>query len=205
MPSMINFFKKRAPIRLYHQRNGSSVSSASTCCFATRMCTQNMIRITIKYVQNKLGTDTFSPLSEWSIDWRGINRVKRVAAGAGGLIFRADFYTEPVALKQISAQVMDASNLDEFSLELSMLARLSSHPGVVRFLGITKRTRSMDLLSGKKKSDDSMIRLADNEPGQLFLVLQWYVYISIIIVVSRDKHERDERNLYTQVRGWRFE
>ena len=52
--------------------------------------------------------------------------------GAGGLIFRADFYTEPVALKQISSQVMDASNLDEFSLELSMLARLSSHPGVVR-------------------------------------------------------------------------
>ena len=31
----------------------------------------------------------------------------------------------------------------------------------------------MDLLSGKKKSDDSMIRLADDEPGQLFLVLQW--------------------------------
>ena len=126
MPSMINFFKKRTPIRLHnHSRTGSSISSAST--------------------------DTFSPLSEWSIDWRGINRVKRVAAGtcfffqlhtlfshiysntgAGGLIFRADFYTEPVALKQISSQVMDASNLDEFSLELSMLARLSSHPGVVR-------------------------------------------------------------------------
>eukprot|EP00938_MAST-03A_sp_MAST-3A-sp1_P001429 g1429.t1 len=148
MPSMINFFKRRTPIRLYnHGRTGSSISSAST--------------------------DTFSPLSEWSIDWRGINRVKRVAAGAGGLIFRADFYTEPVALKQISSQVMDSSNLDEFSLELSMLARLSSHPGVVRFLGITKRTRSMDMLSGKKKSDDSMIRLADDEPGQLFLVLQW--------------------------------
>ena len=31
----------------------------------------------------------------------------------------------------------------------------------------------MDMLSGKKKSDDSMIRLADDEPGQLFLVLQW--------------------------------
>jgi len=81
MPSMINFFsRKRTTINLYHGRNNSSISSAST--------------------------DMFSPLSEWSIDWRGINRVSRVAAGAGGLIFRADFYTEPVALKQISSQVM---------------------------------------------------------------------------------------------------
>ena len=67
MPSMINFFKRRTPIRLYnHGRTGSSISSAST--------------------------DTFSPLSEWSIDWRGINRVKRVAAGTSSCFFLLLFF-----------------------------------------------------------------------------------------------------------------
>ena len=78
-----------------------------------------------------------------------------------------------MAMKQLNTQVFDPSNLDEFSLELSMLARLSSHPGVVRFLGITKRTGYEDAIDDDDDDDDGCA-LVDVEDGpQLYLVLQW--------------------------------
>ena len=133
-----------APIRLFDRRAGSSTSSFG---------------------------DPLGPLASWTISWSHIRRVRRAAAGSGGMIFRADYLTESVALKQINSQVFDPTNLEDFSLELSMLARLSSHPGVVRFMGITKRT---DNGESPEKDDGTSAALVDLEDGpQLFLVLQW--------------------------------
>jgi len=42
----------------------------------------------------------------------------------------------------------------------------------------------MDVLGGKKKSDDSMIQLGDDEPGQLFLVLQWYEFYDVRVKIA---------------------
>eukprot|EP00501_MAST-03F_sp_TOSAG23-6_P002414 GSMAST32.ASY1.ANO1.2523.1 assembled CDS len=74
---------------------------------------------------------------QWQIEFSRLNILEKVASGASGQVFKAEYLGVPLAVKQIFS-TMISEDLDEFSRELSLLAKVDRHPNVVRLMGIAK-------------------------------------------------------------------
>ncbi|EGD78569.1 TKL protein kinase [Salpingoeca rosetta] len=72
----------------------------------------------------------------WEIEYDELRLVERVAAGAFGVVFKAEWDTVTVAVKVLQQGVMmfDESTVLEFEKEVEFLQR-TRHPNVVRFFG----------------------------------------------------------------------
>ncbi|EGD79477.1 TKL protein kinase [Salpingoeca rosetta] len=72
----------------------------------------------------------------WEIEYDELRMIKRVAAGAFGVVFKAQWETVTVAVKVLQQAVMafDESTVLEFEKEVEFLQR-TRHPHVVRFFG----------------------------------------------------------------------
>ncbi|EGD79910.1 TKL protein kinase [Salpingoeca rosetta] len=72
----------------------------------------------------------------WEIEYDELRMIKRVAAGAFGVVFKAEWDTVTVAVKVLQQGVMmfDESTVLEFEKEVEFLQR-TRHPHVVRFFG----------------------------------------------------------------------
>ncbi|EGD80351.1 TKL protein kinase [Salpingoeca rosetta] len=72
----------------------------------------------------------------WEIEYDELRMIKRVAAGACGVVFKAQWDTVSVAVKVLQQGVMmfDESTVVEFEKEVEFLQR-TRHPHVVRFFG----------------------------------------------------------------------
>ncbi|EGD74647.1 TKL protein kinase [Salpingoeca rosetta] len=72
----------------------------------------------------------------WEIEYDELRMIKRVAAGACGVVFKAQWDTVTVAVKVLQQGVMmfDESTVVEFEKEVEFLQR-TRHPHVVRFFG----------------------------------------------------------------------
>ncbi|EGD81910.1 TKL protein kinase [Salpingoeca rosetta] len=72
----------------------------------------------------------------WEIEYDELRMIKRVAAGAFGVVFKAEWDTVTVAVKVLQQAVMafDESTVLEFEKEVEFLQR-TRHPNVVRFFG----------------------------------------------------------------------
>ncbi|EGD79954.1 TKL/DICTY4 protein kinase [Salpingoeca rosetta] len=72
----------------------------------------------------------------WEIEYDELTMIKRVAAGAFGVVFKAQWETVTVAVKVLQQSVMmfDESTVQEFEKEVEFLQR-TRHPHVVRFFG----------------------------------------------------------------------
>ncbi|EGD73714.1 TKL protein kinase [Salpingoeca rosetta] len=72
----------------------------------------------------------------WEIEFDELRMIKRVAAGAFGVVFKAEWDTVTVAVKvmQESVMLMDESTEKEFEKEVEFLQK-TRHPNVVRFFG----------------------------------------------------------------------
>ncbi|EGD83267.1 TKL protein kinase, partial [Salpingoeca rosetta] len=72
----------------------------------------------------------------WEIEYDELRMIKRVAAGAFGVVFKAQWDTVTVAVKVLQQGVMmfDESTVVEFEKEVEFLQR-TRHPHVVRFFG----------------------------------------------------------------------
>ncbi|EGD78120.1 TKL protein kinase [Salpingoeca rosetta] len=72
----------------------------------------------------------------WEIEYDELRMIKRVAAGAFGVVFKAEWDTVMVAVKVLQQAVMafDESTVLEFEKEVEFLQR-TRHPHVVRFFG----------------------------------------------------------------------
>ncbi|EGD78538.1 TKL protein kinase [Salpingoeca rosetta] len=72
----------------------------------------------------------------WEIEYDELRLVERVAAGAFGVVFKAEWDTVTVAVKVLQQAVMafDESTVLEFEKEVEFLQR-TRHPNVVRFFG----------------------------------------------------------------------
>ncbi|EGD77310.1 TKL protein kinase [Salpingoeca rosetta] len=72
----------------------------------------------------------------WEIEYDELRMIKRVAAGAFGVVFEAEWDTVMVAVKVLQQAVMafDESTVLEFEKEVEFLQR-TRHPNVVRFFG----------------------------------------------------------------------
>ncbi|EGD79312.1 TKL protein kinase [Salpingoeca rosetta] len=72
----------------------------------------------------------------WEIEYDELRMIKRVAAGAFGVVFKAEWDTVTVAVKVLQQGVMmfDDSMVVEFEKEVEFLQR-TRHPNVVRFFG----------------------------------------------------------------------
>ncbi|EGD78429.1 TKL protein kinase [Salpingoeca rosetta] len=72
----------------------------------------------------------------WEIEYDELRMIKRVAAGAFGVVFKAEWDTVMVAVKVLQQGVMmfDESTVLEFEKEVEFLQR-TRHPNVVRFFG----------------------------------------------------------------------
>ncbi|EGD78450.1 TKL protein kinase [Salpingoeca rosetta] len=72
----------------------------------------------------------------WEIEYDELRMIKRVAAGAFGVVFKAEWDTVMVAVKVLQQAVMmiDKSTVLEFEKEVEFLQR-TRHPNVVRFFG----------------------------------------------------------------------
>ncbi|EGD78571.1 TKL protein kinase, variant [Salpingoeca rosetta] len=72
----------------------------------------------------------------WEIEYDELRMIKRVAAGAFGVVFKAEWDTVTVAVKVLQQGVMmfDESTVLEFEKEVEFLQR-TRHPNVVRFFG----------------------------------------------------------------------
>ena len=82
---------------------------------------------------------TYDPLGQWGIDWRLIKRRKYIDKGSEGQVFRGTYLSSDVALKEvISATMSDNEDLVDFADEVCLLSRISNHPHIVRFFGITQ-------------------------------------------------------------------
>ncbi|EGD79879.1 TKL protein kinase [Salpingoeca rosetta] len=72
----------------------------------------------------------------WEVEYDELRMIKRVAAGAFGVVFKAEWDTVTVAVKVLQQAVMafDESTVLEFEKEVEFLQR-TRHPHVVRFFG----------------------------------------------------------------------
>ncbi|EGD82008.1 TKL protein kinase [Salpingoeca rosetta] len=72
----------------------------------------------------------------WEIEYDELRMIKRVAAGAFGVVFKAEWDTVTVAVKVLQQGLMmfDESTVLEFEKEVEFLQR-TRHPNVVRFFG----------------------------------------------------------------------
>ncbi|EGD78564.1 TKL protein kinase [Salpingoeca rosetta] len=72
----------------------------------------------------------------WEIEYDELKLIKRVAAGAFGVVFKAEWDTVMVAVKVLQQGVMmfDETTVQEFEKEVEFLQR-TRHPHVVRFFG----------------------------------------------------------------------
>ncbi|EGD83673.1 TKL protein kinase [Salpingoeca rosetta] len=72
----------------------------------------------------------------WEIEYGELRLVERVAAGAFGVVFKAEWDTVMVAVKVLQQGVMmfDENTVQEFEKEVEFLQR-TRHPNVVRFFG----------------------------------------------------------------------
>ncbi|EGD78463.1 TKL protein kinase [Salpingoeca rosetta] len=72
----------------------------------------------------------------WEVEYGELRMIKRVAAGAFGVVFKAEWDTVMVAVKVLQQAVMafDESTVLEFKKEVEFLQK-TRHPNVVRFFG----------------------------------------------------------------------
>ncbi|EGD80079.1 TKL protein kinase [Salpingoeca rosetta] len=72
----------------------------------------------------------------WEIEYDELRMIKRVAAGAFGVVFKAEWDTVTVAVKvmQESLMLLDDTMVVEFEKEVEFLQK-TRHPNVVRFFG----------------------------------------------------------------------
>ena len=74
----------------------------------------------------------------WEIPPSALRLNHQLAAGGGGVVWKADFQGNVVAAKQVFLKVDDSNdNLHELSAEVAVLAQLS-HENIVRFLGLCR-------------------------------------------------------------------
>ena len=75
----------------------------------------------------------------WAIDSDALVVQERIAAGGGGVVYKALLYGKPVAAKQVFAVCLPSSTqFDELAAEVAVLAQLS-HQHIVRFLGLSQQ------------------------------------------------------------------
>ncbi|EGD77312.1 TKL protein kinase [Salpingoeca rosetta] len=110
----------------------------------------------------------------WEIEYDELRMTKRVAAGAFGVVFEAEWDTVMVAVKVLQQAVMafDESTVLEFEKEVEFLQR-TRHPNVVRFFGA-----------------------GTNPSGSPFLVLEFVAMGSLKDLLGKDMEQvlREVRN-----------
>jgi len=74
----------------------------------------------------------------WELDSSRLTLDVKVAAGGGGVVWKAAYQDKTVAAKQLYTNLRSGSEqLEELATEVSVLAQLS-HPHIVRFLGLCR-------------------------------------------------------------------
>ncbi|PRP82420.1 hypothetical protein PROFUN_10120 [Planoprotostelium fungivorum] len=71
------------------------------------------------------------------MDYKHLRNLVEVGSGAYGVVFRAEWGPDLVAVKQVKAETLTDNQMQEFLAEISVLQRMKPHPNVVLFMAAT--------------------------------------------------------------------
>ena len=111
-----------------------------------RKLTTRLVSGTLIYLNPHFNSLTHFFFDFRGIDWRSVELGDYKGHGSEGQVFKGTYLSSDVALKEvISATMSENEDLEDFADEVCLLSRISNHPHIVRFVGITK-----DMESSKK-------------------------------------------------------
>ncbi|PRP85354.1 putative leucine-rich repeat receptor-like protein kinase [Planoprotostelium fungivorum] len=98
--------------------------------------------IDLKSINLGEAKSSITPFSE-------IRDMKEIGSGAFGIVYRAEWRSLDVAVKQIRAEHVTQAQLTDFMGEVALLQRLRPHPNVVLFMAVTFPPDPLSLLAAR--------------------------------------------------------